>query len=317
MTHQAYGAIYYFYDYMEKHNIDLVCVWNGTLIPLAAATTVARKTGRKTLFFENGYLPGTTTVDPCGVNYKNSLVGKTRLFYDAVQVDPDKLAQLYEQEQRVRALKQKWYHRLLKRQPQGSPEPVKLPQRYIFLPFQVHDDTQVLMHSPTIKTMFQLVDYVIPAVLRHNEKTGDNLWVIAKEHPSDFGRIDYGEIKEKYQGFPVIFLRYYPTPALIKGAKGIITLNSSVGIEALLQHKPVITLGNAFYNVPGLVKHVAPPEDLADVLGFVDCPPNDNLIDKFLYYLRYHYLADGSWRSPDERHFRSVEAKIRAVIENR
>ena len=306
---QAYGALQFFYSYLNKHKIDLVCVWNGTLVPLAAATRIARKTGRQTLFFENGYLPNTTTVDPCGVNYANSLVGKPRSFYDDITVDADKLRQLYTAKPAIRALKTKWYHFLRKKQPQGQPEAVRLPEKYMFVPFQVNDDTQVLLNSPHIKTMPELLAAVVPAVEQHNKITGDNLSLVVKEHPSDFGRVDYTSLRETYSS-KAVFLRYFPTPQLIEQAAGIITINSSVGIEALLKHKPVITLGNAFYNVPGLTVHVPEPASLVGAIAAVNQPVDGTLIDKFLYYLRYQYLAEGSWRQPDKTHLQCVKEKI-------
>lgn len=314
LTNKVYSAIQFFNRYIRDNNIDMVCVWNGTLIPLAVATRVAQKLGKKTLFFENGYLPGTTTVDPKGVNNRNSLVGKSRDFYDKVPIDYEKLKHIYAKPLEIRELKARWYNRILKINTKQMPEDIKLPERYIFLPFQVHDDTQILLHSPTIKTMEQLVNCVVPAVEQYNSKTGDDLWLVIKEHPSDFRRIDYSFIKNKYQNQKVIFLRYYPTPKLIQHAQGIITINSSVGIEGLVQHKPIITLGNAFYNVEGLVTHVSEPDKLADKIVVINQQVDAELIDKFLYYLRFFYLADGSWRQPDDKHFLSVERKIDSLF---
>ncbi len=310
LENQAYNAINYFYRYILEQDIDLVCVWNGTLIPLAAATKVAGLLGRKILYFENGYLPNTTTVDPKGVNSNNSLMGKPRAFYDSVEVDRRNLDRLYTSPMDIRPLKATWFQRMINVKPQGSNESIELPKRYIFLPFQVHDDTQVLLHSPLIKDMTQLTKVVFEAVQIHNRATGDALSIIAKEHPSDFGRVDYESLKREYQGKNIQFLRYYPTPDLIEQATGVVTLNSSVGVEALLQHKPVITLGNAFYNVPGLVCHVTDPANLAQAITWIDQEPDHQLIDRFLYYLRYHYLTEGNRRQPDENHLACVKSRI-------
>lgn len=314
LVRQTIAAIRFFHDYIQSHHIDLVCVWNGTLVPLASAVLAARKLGKKTLFFENGYLPGTTTVDPKGVNFMNSITGKDSSFFQSIQPDPVKLAAIFRVSPSVRALKTKWYHSLLKRSRQKPAEQVQLPKKYVFLPFQVHDDTQVLLHSPAIKTMEQLVDTTVLAVSNYNKATGSNLWLVAKEHPSDFGRTDYSDLKEKYQREKILFLRYYPTPTLIKQAYAVITINSSVGIEALVQHKPVITLGNAFYNVPGVVVPVRDADQLEQALANLDESVDFHLIEQFLYYLRYEYLAEGSWRAPDEKHLASVKQKLRAIF---
>jgi capsular polysaccharide export protein len=313
LENRAYTAIRYFQKYITKNNVDLVCIWNGNLVPLASAVRVAHKLGKKTLTFENGLLPNTTTVDPQGVNNKNSLVGLSRDFYEKVEPDTEKLRALYEEKPVLRALKSKWYHGIFRGKTKGVPEQVEMPKRYIFMPFQVHDDTQVLLYSP-IKTMSEFVAAVVPAVEEYNKQYADDVWIVAKEHPSDFGRTDYSSLEKQYYGKKILFLKYYPTPALIKDAQAIITLNSSVGIEALMQHKQVITLGQAFYNVPGVVMHVESISNLSNAIKIINLEPEQELIDKFLYYLRYNYLVDGSWRLPDESHFQNVEIKIHSIL---
>jgi capsular polysaccharide export protein len=312
---KADAAMRYMYWYMINHQIDMVCVWNGTLVPLAVAVTIARKLGKKTMFFENGTLPGTTTVDPVGVNNRSILVGKDASFYDKVIVDPVKMDAIRNSKPGIRALKTRWYNQVFRKKP-STPENIHLPSRFIFVPFQVQDDTQVLWHSPRIKTMFALVDCVMNAVTEYNRQSGDDLWVIFKEHPSDYGRIDYSPIKEKYQGQKVYFLKYFPTPELIDKSMAVITINSSVGIEALVQHKPVITLGNAYYNIDGVVKHVQQVDSLPDVLAALPNIQKVELVDNFLYYLRYCYLVPGSWRQPDEEHFSQVSERFHEVLLN-
>lgn len=311
---RAYFATRYFYNYMCHQPVDLVGVWNGINLPLACAARVAVKLGKKTLFFENGYLHNTTTVDPKGVNYQNSLVNKTRSFYDAVILEDEHLAEIYDAVPAIRRLKTKWYQSLINTQPNNPPEDIILPDKFIFLPFQVQDDTQVLLYSPHIQTMEAFVECALKGVKQYNLQYQDDMWIVAKEHPSDFGRVDYTALKGKYKNDKIIFLRYYPTPELIASSQGIITLNSTVGIEALLQHKPVITLGNSFYNIDGLVRYVTKVDQLADEIPFVSAEPDHQLIDKFLYYLRYQYLAEGSWRQPNEIHFASVAQKIRKLL---
>lgn len=312
---RAYFATLYFYKYMCRVHIDLVCVWNGINLPLASAARVARKLGKKTMFFENGYLPNTTMLDPMGVNYKSSLVNKPRSFYDAIVPQDQLLAKLYVAEAAIRKIKSKWYQRLIRKQVSNKSEEITLPEKFIFLPFQVQDDTQVLLYSPYFKSMDELVHCVVNAVKQYNLTYGQDIWIVAKEHPSDFGRVDYSFLKEKYQKDNILFLRFYPTPDLIVQAQGVITLNSTVGLESLVRHKPVITLGNAFYNVDGLVCHVMQSDQLPDSIAFMNTEPDHQLIDKFLYYLRYCYLAEGSWRQPNEKHFESVARKIAEVLQ--
>lgn len=286
---QAIAAIHYFYNYITSKHIDLVCVWNGSLIPLAAATIIAKKLGKKTLYFENGYLPGTTVVDPKGVNNHNSLVGLSKSFYETVEIDEAKLEKIRKERPVARTIKRKWYDRLKLSNQSPEHDAVSLPEHYILIPLQVHDDTQILLHSPNIKSMDQLVDCVTTAVEQYNICSDIPISIVVKAHPSDSGRIDYSKIEQTCRKKKALFLRYYPTQTLIKQAAGIITINSTVGIEALIQHKPVITLGNAFYNVPGIVHHVDDPKMLPDMIPVIaNQQVNHRLIDQFLYYLGIH-----------------------------
>ncbi|MFD1808108.1 hypothetical protein ACFSHQ_08015 [Gemmobacter lanyuensis] len=45
--------------------------------------------------------------------------------------------------------------------------------------------------------------------------------------------------------------------AQIAASRGVVTLNSSMGLQAFFHDKPVITLGQAFFNIAGLVDHAA------------------------------------------------------------
>ncbi|HWR07030.1 hypothetical protein [Sporomusa sp.] len=192
-----------------------------------------------------------------------------------------------------------------------------MPERFIFLPFQVQDDTQVLLYSPYFKSMEELVHCVVNAVRQYNSNHGEDIWIVAKKHPSDFGRVDYFALQAQYHEDNILFVRFYPTPDLIAQAQGVITLNSTVGIESLVRHKPVITLGNSFYNVAGLVCHVTQADQLSEHIQFMNAKPDHQLIDKFLYYLRYCYLAEGLWRQPNEQHFASVARKIAKFLVSR
>ncbi len=75
---------------------------------------------------------------------------------------------------------------------------------------------------------------------------GTKLYV--KDHVSAAGYLDVSFYK-KLQQLPNvrIITPSAPTKLMIKHSIGIITLTSTVGYEALLLNKPVITLGNVFY----------------------------------------------------------------------
>lgn len=280
------GITYYqfFKAYFEKNEVSLLVVWNGLPLPVAAAVAAARHLSIKLLCCENGYLPKTVVMDPVGVNAYNSLIGKTAEFYRQVDVSTDKLRRIFETSLIPRQIRARHHAKLNDMQ-------TVLPDHYIFLPLQVHDDSQILIHSPRFKDMISLVEICADAVLQLNRRQKTNYKLVVKEHPSDYGRIDYSQLRIKYPD--VLFANFNNTDELIKNSSMVITVNSTVGIESLLYYKPVITLGNAFYNIPGVVYPLGMTENLAEVLAAIIANPgvDKELINRFLYYLRYEYLV--------------------------
>ncbi len=285
--------------------LDLVVFWSGLALPLAAAAAAARNAGIPLLFCENGYLPRTIVMDPAGTNARNSLCGLERDFYDKVAVDPERLAVLFNNQLVQRPLK-KGPDKLQKNLEEQEQQ-LQLPEQFVFLPLQVFDDSQVLLYSPRFKDMPSLIDYCAAQLESYNQTHETNLGLVVKEHPSDFGRIHYDRVKAAHSG--VTFVQTVSTPELLTKCQAVVTINSTVGIEGLFNFKPVITLGEAFYNVAGLVWHLGPETELVKVLAAALKGPVDReLIEKFLYYLRYEYLV-----SIDRRNL--AEADPRPVVE--
>ena len=264
----------------RKTSVDLLVVWGGFQLPVAAALSAARGAGIATLFCENGYLPRTIVMDPSGINAGNSLTGKPAEFYRNVVIDDERREALFDMPLVARPLKSG----------SAASENITLPERFVFLPLQVHDDSQILLYSPHFPDMPSVVRFCAAGVSTYNRRYAAQLKLVVKEHPSDHGRIDYSEI---FRAFPdAVFTKLMNTQQLIERSAAVITVNSTVGIEAMLHLKPVITLGDAFYAVPGLVRPYRRDVELADMLEqSVERPVDRDLIEHFLYFLRYDYLV--------------------------
>jgi len=285
--------IYCFYkNAILKYNPKLIIMWNGIKYPQYILNDLAKELEVKTMFFENGFLPDTTQADCKGVNYLNS-VPREQSFYEKLEY--------YKQ-----PLPDKLIPRVPVRKLQG--DEIDLNRDYIFIPFQVNYDSQIIRFSPSIKSMEELFETV--------NEIADKFKIdfIFKVHPSD--RVtDYSKLLKKAKNN--VYFAINPTNELIKNAKAVITINSSVGIESLLFNKRVISLGEAFYNIDGIVKHSNNKDELVKIIKNLENWQTDiKLIRNFLGYLYYEYLIPKSWKNPDKKHFEKVNERIDKCLHN-
>lgn len=127
------------------------------------------------------------------------------------------------------------------------------PEGFYFLPLQLDSDFQV-RDQPALNTMSALLEHVIGSFAQHAPV---NTRVVIKNHPFDFDQVNYqilcAQLAEQYGVSGRI--EYFETAdlaALVKNAKGTITLNSTVGSLALEQGCPTLCLAPALYNLPEL-----------------------------------------------------------------
>ncbi len=319
-------------QFIEKNQIDIICFFNGHHWLDQIAMYIAKKRQIEIRVFEEGHFrPYTITYDRQGVNAYAS-IPRERAFYQHVKVDRErypeyvfkpesclvqqgkkdslsKLAliktvnhigsllgihpKLYEHSSFLESVRYFWNKRRFAKRGEDD---IDWPKEYILLPFQVEHDTQILFHSPHISTMEELLERTLMAVREVIERENRHIHVMVKEHPEEHARNAYLDLKQKYkQDEQVIFVTKHEVEPLIEKALAIITINSTVGIEALSQYKHVITLGEALYNIEGIAHHCPHPSHLAETLATVlKQEINQELIDQFLYYLRFIYQIEGS-----------------------
>ncbi len=121
------------------------------------------------------------------------------------------------------------------------------------MPLQVHNDSQVLHHADT-GGVAGFIASTIASFARHAPP--DCLLVI-KHHPMDRGYRDYRALVASEAGRHgcaerVLCLHDQPTLLLLQHCRGVITINSTVGLSALGAGRATKTMGKAFYDIPGL-----------------------------------------------------------------
>ena len=121
------------------------------------------------------------------------------------------------------------------------------------LPLQLESDVQIRYYSP-FPTMAALIEHVMRSFARC-APAGSRL--VIKNHPLDPGFVSYERLvarlaRETGVADRVDYVDTGDASALMPRARGIVTVNSTVGMSALMLGRPAIALGTAVYNLPGL-----------------------------------------------------------------
>lgn len=169
----------------------------------------------------------------------------------------------------------------------------RLAGRYFFVPLQVHCDFQ-LRHSP-YGDVTEFIDDVLERFAEHADPSHHLLF---KHHPMDRPFREYSELfaeRAKRTGLHerLHYVHDLHLPTLLKHARGTITINSTVGLQSAYHDTPVITLGTAVYDMPGLTHQGTLREFLADP-GGVD----GELHDAFRRWLLHHNQVNGNFYKP-------------------
>ncbi|MBW8318257.1 MAG: nitrogen fixation protein FixF [Rhizobium sp.] len=264
-----------FAGWLDENPKASVVVFNGYLMPDSILSAVARGRKRQMVFLEKGFFPGTLQCDPNGINHQSTLPRDPDFYrhFDPADLGEKPTA-------------------LVKRQSKLKDDgPASLPGRYVFVPFQVPSDMQILALSPWIRDMRHLHD----EIYRLAEAEGQSHFVI-KEHPS-FPLSIRAEVKPHPR---IHFANHHDTQALIEGADAVITVNSTVGLESVLLGKKVITLGLSPYDIEGLVLKAGNAAELLSAFSALDAwSPDAELRERVIRYIHNVFLLKGELKNPD------------------
>jgi capsule polysaccharide modification protein KpsS len=143
--------------------------------------------------------------------------------------------------------------------------------KYFFYPLHLDDDAQIILRAPQYADQIPLIKYMARSI-----PSGYKLYV--KEHPNNIGGIPLGRLR-KIKKTPNVELisPYFSSHDLARKSAGILTINSTVGWEAMLYRKPVITFGTCFYDISGMVWKM---RDLYGLPDTIRRALKENLVDK-------------------------------------
>lgn len=124
---------------------------------------------------------------------------------------------------------------------------------YFVFPMQLDSDSQVRLHS-SHPDMTSALEYVISSFASHMPAP---CRLVVKAHPLDNGWTNFRRRVRMLAGRygisdRVDYIDGGDLQALIGSARGVVTLNSTVGLTALGLGRPLICLGTAIFDRPGL-----------------------------------------------------------------
>lgn len=126
-------------------------------------------------------------------------------------------------------------------------------QPYFLLPLQLESDAQIRDHS-RYGSMRELVDEVMRSFAQHAPAEA---LLVVKNHPLDPGFADHGAMvaeRAAHYGLRerVRYLESGHLPTVLRHARGVVTVNSTVGTAALDHGCPTLALATPIYALPGL-----------------------------------------------------------------
>ncbi|MDZ4096054.1 MAG: capsular biosynthesis protein [Paracoccaceae bacterium] len=228
--------------YFSAHPDHVAVAWNGLTGSRMAFLHGAADAGAPRLHAELAPFPGRVTLDPAGVNAQNSVPRDPQFFRDWVPGHPDRGGEGW------RAMGADLVARPSRRGDvgQGGGDIPDTP--FLFCPLQVPDDTQVRLFAGWTGGM----NGFLTALAKAANHLPEGWHLRLKEHPSArqslrplidplliSGRVRLDNASDSF--------------AQLAASRGVVTLNSSMGLQAFFHDKPVVTLGCAFFALPGLV----------------------------------------------------------------
>ena len=127
--------------------------------------------------------------------------------------------------------------------------------RYFFFPLQLNSDSQIQLYSPYVR-IHEAIAGVLTSFSLYAPK---DVSLLIKNHPLDNGLMKHGLFiksfaKELGIADRVVYVEDGPTHQMVKDSQGVILINSTVGLSALEDQKPVYCLGQCIYNIEGLTQ---------------------------------------------------------------
>ena len=320
---------------VRRKKIDAIITFNDTLPRNRGALEVAEEFGLHSFVLENGYLrPHWVTLERDGVNGFSRLPRDPSIYLEARQAAPEAPDDRFPAGLRPHVMHTishfcaailfkpalgfdaNYYGDSVYRQGFGyvreyfwrvthdeSPVLARALEladagRKVFLALlQKPGDAQLVVHSRHGGNA-AFVDELISSFAA--DAPADAILVV-KQHPLDYGvertparvaaLIERHNLSDR-----VFFLRKTSIDMIMARAHAVVTINSTAGLAAIIEEKPVLCVGRAFYNIPGLTSVGPLSQFWRDA-----APPSSDLVKGFVAFLKSTSQFNGGFHTPEGR----------------
>ncbi len=274
------------YRKLSNSEVTNVACFNGLKGVDRLVVSASRELNIPILFFETATLVGRLQIDWKGINFDSS-IPKDINFYRKIESKLTAVNWINS----LPTARQKIKNRNV-RQVKDSNK-VLANEKYIFCPLQVPKDSQLTVHGGWIEG----IHHFLECISELTTCLPDGMHFRIKEHPSS--RVSFTNEIIKLENSKIILDNVTDTMDLIAHSKVVLTINSTVGIEAFYFRKPVITLGKAFYSFDQLTVRADNLSQLSKIISNIEeinfSETQRDIFMRFLYfwYPKYEDVLNG------------------------
>ena len=243
--------------FLRRRPDATLIVWNGIKGHRGLFALAATMQNRRVVYLEEAPFPKRITVDSVGVNFGSSLPRDID-FYNQWARTVDVAQEGW------RAIKDTLKSRkaAVRKDVQHAPATSELAdQKFIFCPLQVPGDSQITIYGDWIKSVEQFIDVVAKA----SKSLPEGWHLRIKEHPTS--SISFAEKLASVSSTRLRVDNRTDTMQQVDLSQGVLTINSSVGLQAFFYDKPVLVLGHAFYTFDDLGTKIPDAQTLERVFS--------------------------------------------------
>ena len=210
------------------------------------------------IYFDEAPIPRRIQIDRFGINFGSSLPNELSFYLRWADRYADRFTGGLDDWRRIKA---ELVARAGPNSEQRRADETAGGERFVFCPLQVPYDSQISVYGDWVGSIEELIEALHSACA----SLPPNWHLRVKEHPSS--RTSFGRKLGALESGSFRVDNTTDTFLQVGSSRGVLTLNSSVGLQAFFFDKPVLVLGSANYAIRGIAEKVSSARHLANALS--------------------------------------------------